>query len=242
VARTVETVGGPVFRLKAKVHTACLFFPIRPFDPAIPYKIALQYRTVRGRQARLCFWRDGPQTCAALPVLRRSGEWRTLSTVIEPDRRATGARLFVYADGGGRGTITEYRALSAAPLLSAAAIGVRPAAALPELTYRRLSSAKFRVRVSGASEPFLLVVTEGFDRGWVIERSGRNDPAPRHLKVNGYANGWIVPWTGSYDLTVEYAPERYARLARRFDLAVIPLLVVLALGRRAFDRRRASST
>lgn len=67
--------------------------------------------------------------------------------------------------------------------------------------------------------------------------------AVTHFRVNGYANGWRIPWTGSYELVISYGPERLAQAARRLDLVAIPLGVLalfLAPIRRRHKNRQGS--
>ena len=132
--------------------------------------------------------------------------------------------IFLYADGGGIGrTITEYRDLTFARGLRTTAVGVAPIVQLPDVTYRRVSPSKFQVRVRHARGPFLLVAAETFAPGWRVEARDRKPRGVTHVRVNGYANGWRIPWRGSYDLTIAYGPERAARIARRLDLIAVPL-------------------
>ena len=56
--------------------------------------------------------------------------------------------------------------------------------------------------------------------------------------MNGYANGWRVPWKGSYDLTVTYGPEQLARWAGRIDLVLVLLVAAVWLVRVAWRRPR----
>ena len=99
---------------------------------------------------------------------------------------------------------------------------------------------EFRVHVEGARRPFLLAVGETFAPGWHVESKGREITGLAHVRVNGYANAWRLPWKGTYDVTITYGPERLARLAQSIDLVLIPLVLVLWLGSAAVTRRRRS--
>ena len=67
---------------------------------------------------------------------------------------------------------------------------------------------------------------------------GPRDVGLAHVRVNGYANAWRLPWRGTYDVTITYGPERLARLAQRIDLVLIPLVLVMWLGSAAVAWRR----
>jgi len=70
----------------------------------------------------------------------------------------------------------------------------------------------YRLRISGAAEPFWLTLGQSFSTGWTATMAdGTTLPAP--TVVNGYANGWrVTPPVGapdgSFELTVEWLPQR----------------------------------
>jgi arabinofuranan 3-O-arabinosyltransferase len=230
-------------RLTAREHSACIAVWIGGTRGAGALRFRLSYRTVRGNPARLCFWQDGPDRCARSPALASSPGWHRIDAVV---RLATGVRslrLFLYADGDGTGpTTTEYRSLAVARPVPTVGVAVLPIAQLPDVSYRRLSPSAFRVSIRRAREPFLLVLAETFAPGWRVTRRDGDSATAAHLRVNGYANGWVIPRTGSYELTIEYRPERLARFARRLDLVAIPLgLLALIWWPRARSRRGPST-
>jgi hypothetical protein len=238
-AHVIGTATRRTLRLTARDHSACVAVWLPGTRPPAALQIGLSYRTLRGQPARLCVWQEGPDRCAHAPALAREDEWRRLDAVVRIARRTRALGVFLYADGGATGgTITEYRDLALARRVETTAVAVAPIVALPDVSYRRVSPSEFRVRVRGARGPFLLVGTETFAPGWRVEAPGRDTSAVRHLPVNGYANGWRIPWAGSYELTIDYAPERAARAARRLDLVVIPLGLLALLWRPTLRRRR----
>jgi hypothetical protein len=151
--------------------------------------------------------------------------------------------LFLYADGDSpTRTVTEYRQIRIDRARPVVALGVAPLAELPRVSYRRVAPYEFQVRVEGARRPFLLAVDETFAPGWHLEIGGRDSTGVAHVRVNGYANGWRMPWRGSYDLTVTYGPEQMARWAERIDLVLIPLVAALWLLWAARRRPRLSAS
>jgi arabinofuranan 3-O-arabinosyltransferase len=236
---TVERRGSGI-RLTAPEHSACVFFPFEPFEPDAAYRVRFDYRRVSGvMPPRACLWQDGINQCAPIDPLDDTSGWRRFDAVVTPDQGAVALRLFVYADAAeDSATVTEYRRFEAAPLLSAALLGEPRRVRLPSVTYERVSPNEFRARVTGATEPFLLALTESHDPGWRVESPGRDASELEHVRVNGYANGWLVPWTGSYEVRLFYEPERYARLARRTSLALLPLGLLVLLARRLLPRLR----
>jgi arabinofuranan 3-O-arabinosyltransferase len=240
------SVNGPrsrrTLRLAAREHSACVATSVGGTQPPEALRLRLAYRTLRGQPARLCVWQEGPDACAPSPTLEHTRSWRRLDVVVPIAPLARGLRLFLYADGAGTGrTVTEYREVTVARVLRTTGLAVAPIVPLPDVSYRRVSPSKFRVRVRRAHGPFLLVTTETFAPGWRVIAPGRDTDGVRHLRINGYANGWRIPWAGSYDVTIEYAPERAASAARRLDLVIVPLALLALLWRPLRRRRRAMS-
>jgi hypothetical protein len=89
-----------------------------------------------------------------------------------------------------------------------------------------VSSADFRIQVLNADEPFLLVLKQAFAPGWRIAAPGRDPSELRHVVASGYANGWLIPWRGTYELRISYGPERFARAARWSGLFLLPVLLL----------------
>ena len=151
-------------------------------------------------------------------------------------------QLFLYADADGASrTVTEYREITVNRPRPVVALGVAPLATLPKVSYRRVAPHEFRVRVENARQPFLLAVGETFAPGWRVEAEGRDSTGLAHMRVNGYANAWRLPWRGTYEVTITYGPERLARWARRIDLVLIPLVAVLWFGWATASRQRRDS-
>jgi arabinofuranan 3-O-arabinosyltransferase len=241
-ARVIDRLGLPVLQLAARDHSACVIFPITPFEAgARDYRVRFDFRGVSGSAPRACLWQVGPDRCIAISDLRSDGEWRVLDRTLRLDPNVRGLQLFLYADGDGNGlTITEYRDAHVEPVRNFALLGHPEERPLPRIVPQREAPWRFRVRVEGAQAPFLLATSEAYAPGWKANAEGRDASELRHIEVNGYANGWLVPWTGSYELTLEYGPERYALAARRLSLVVLILLLLWVAGRglnRLFVRR-----
>ena len=232
---------GRALRMRAREHAACVSLPIEYPTSGERLLIRFQYRGVAGNMPRACIWQEGPDECSNAPPLVPSPDWHRYEATVEPRTGTTSVRLFLYADGGAEEpTITEYRAIASGSAPEPLGVGVVPVVGLPHVAYRRQTPYSFRVRVRNATRPFVLVTTETFAPGWKVKApAGRSGDVP-HFRVNGYANGWRIPWTGSYELTVTYGPERPARVARLLDLAAVPIAVLLlVLWPRGFRRRRA---
>jgi arabinofuranan 3-O-arabinosyltransferase len=238
-AALVKRGQAPTVQLAARDHAACIAMPIR-FLPDVPFLLRLEYRTVRGTPARLCVWEAKTARCATLPPLDSAPGWHKLKAIVRPTSETGSLLLFLYADGGGdTSTVTEYRNLSLKEGRPHDVVALVPLQRLPGVSYRRVAPYEFKAHVTNARRPFLLVAAETYAPGWHIEADGRSSRGVEHLRVNGYANGWRVPWKGTYDVTITYRPERVARAARWFDVIFIPLSLMGWIGwrgRRAFAR------
>jgi arabinofuranan 3-O-arabinosyltransferase len=240
-ARVLHTGTHPTLMLRAREHAACLAFPIPQARPGERVHVRFEYRSISGNPPRACIWQEGPDECAASELIETSPGWHRQEVNFEPKAGTTSSHLYLYADGGAdEPTVTQYRALATGSPALPLAVAAVPKVALPEVTYRRQTPYSFRARVRDARRPFVLVTAETFAPGWKVKASGGRTGDVPHFRVNGYANGWRIPWTGSYDLTIAYAPERPARVARLVDLAAVPIAVLLlVLWPRGFRRRRA---
>lgn len=95
------------------------------------------------------------------------------------------------------------------------------------------SPTKHRVVVA-ADRPGVLVFGESFDPRWTALAYGK---ALRHLRVNGYANGYVLPKLGRYEVSIYFQPQRLFEWGSRISLATVAILV--ALGAWTALRRRA---
>jgi arabinofuranan 3-O-arabinosyltransferase len=240
-ARVIRQSDTRVLQLAARDHSACVNFAISEEPPARTWRIRLEYRRLSGNAPRVCLWQDGPDRCAETSSLERDGDWRVLDDTVALDPEVEAVRLFLYADGGAdRTTVSEYRNVHVGPIASVALVGVPKKQPLPAIVAERDESWKVHVRVENARAPFLLATSESFAPGWEARAEGRDASDLRHVEVNGYANGWLVPWEGSYELTLEYRPERYARAARWLSLlalmAAFAWLALQSFPRESFPR------
>ncbi|MEZ5169424.1 MAG: alpha-(1-_3)-arabinofuranosyltransferase family protein [Acidimicrobiia bacterium] len=99
----------------------------------------------------------------------------------------------------------------------------------------------FDATVSGATEPFWLVLGQSHSDGWIAEADGQ-DLGPPTL-VDGYANGWYVDpaEVGSdFSVSMTWAPQRWVWAGLGLTaLGALLCLVIIVVGRRpSRDDRR----
>jgi arabinofuranan 3-O-arabinosyltransferase len=242
VGLSAEPLSGG-FRLRARAHSACVSAPIERLLPGLPYVVSFEHRTLAGEKARYCVLEKLSGKCLASGYLDSSnGEWAKAQVKIKaaPTDAKDSLRLYLYADGTYAGTAVEYRQVSIAPyidefiaLLSA---GTKSRVA-PAMTFHKISPARYRVRVDGATAPFVLALSDSWSADWKVSGAAAGTKID-HLRIDGYRNGWAIDARGDLDLLVEYVPARAGQLAISVSLAT-SILVILGLIGVQFARRRS---
>jgi len=74
-----------------------------------------------------------------------------------------------------------------------------------DLTYEKIDSTKYVIHVR-TDRPFFLVFSQSYDPNWIAYIGGTE--VAQHFVANGYANGWYMGRTGSYDMTLEFWPQK----------------------------------
>ena len=75
-----------------------------------------------------------------------------------------------------------------------------------DATIQVLDSAPTGYRLSvRASAPFVLVFNESYHEGWHASVDGHALP---HVKVDTYANAYLVDRTGAFEIDVSFGPQR----------------------------------
>jgi len=77
----------------------------------------------------------------------------------------------------------------------------------PNIRFEKINPTKYIVHVN-ASNPFFLVFSESYHKDWVAYTNGEQVPGEGHLMANGYANAWFINKTGSYDIVLEFWPQK----------------------------------
>ncbi len=113
---------------------------------------------------------------------------------------------------------------------------------VPTTTVTSTGDLSYRVEVSGATDPFWLVLGQSLSDGWTAKvRGGPSLGAP--MLIDGFANGWSVDpaVTGStFTVDLVWTPQRVVWAAVGVSaLWFIGVLAVLGLATRARRRRRS---
>jgi hypothetical protein len=127
-------------------------------------------------------------------------------------------------------TIAPYR-IGLVEIVPAQALPLPAASGAPAVSFRQINPTRYLAHVENAVAPFFFVFSESFHVGWQAyvqdgqnardatwyEQSallsslldgGKRTEIDDHNLVNGYANSWYVQRKGSYDIVLEFAPQR----------------------------------
>ena len=99
----------------------------------------------------------------------------------------------------------------------------------PDISFVRINPTKYRVHVQDTSNPFLLSFLQSFDIDWQISNSDDPNTEIPHFQVNGYANGWWIKKTGTFDLTIEYFPQKLFNIGLAISIITCAFLIIIAI-------------
>ena len=126
---------------------------------------------------------------------------------------------------------------AALPAADGRVTGLGDAAPVPTVSVVHNGATRMRVHVAGANTPFWLVLGQSQSAGWRATVAGQGGLGPSQL-VDGYANGWLVrPSQRSFDVVIEWTPQRRVWTAIWISLAAA--VGCLAIAGWTLVRRRA---
>lgn len=98
---------------------------------------------------------------------------------------------------------------------------------LPDISYEKINTTKYIVHLKNAESPFILVFSELYNDGWKV--SINTQQLNNHMRVNLYANAWVIDKEGEFDLVVEFAPQRWMDIGEKVSIlgAVLTILTLL---------------
>ncbi|MBI5123446.1 hypothetical protein HZA75_06330 [Candidatus Roizmanbacteria bacterium] len=78
----------------------------------------------------------------------------------------------------------------------------------PVMTAGMKNKTNYQVSIEKAENPYLFVMNNAYNPNWEITSKGKKLNA-EHIKINGFANGWIIDEKGNYSINVLYKPQKY---------------------------------
>jgi hypothetical protein len=105
-----------------------------------------------------------------------------------------------------------------------------PAPPGPTITVTHNGETSVTAHVTGATAPFWMVLGQSQSAGWQAKLVGGPNLGSSHL-VDGYANGWLVtPARGSFDIVMQWTPQRQVWFALWFSLlTALGCVLIIAL-------------
>jgi len=106
----------------------------------------------------------------------------------------------------------------------------------PQVTMAHDGDTRMRVHVSGADEPFWLVLGQSQSPGWKATVVG-GDSLGASQMVDGYANGWLVSDPArEFDVVLEWTPQR--RVWTAIWISIVAALACIAIACVGYVRAR----
>jgi hypothetical protein len=106
--------------------------------------------------------------------------------------------------------------------------------ATPKVQVVGEGSSHVRVRVTGATQPLMLVLGQSQSAGWKAHIAGGTNLGGSQL-VDGYANGWLInPKSTSFEIAMDWTPQHQVWIAIWLTIA----FVLLCIGIVVFTWRR----
>jgi arabinofuranan 3-O-arabinosyltransferase len=231
--------GAGALRLTADHNSGCISQRIR-VQAGEPYSLSLSHREISEGNPALCVLVPSRDECLPLPSIRKADGWVAYDARFHVPPTDNYVVLYLYAPASGRGaTVNLYdnvqvRALDFEPRPFLALDGESDAA--PQIELHAKGGSEYLVTVHGATEPFTLTLNQTYDPGWELRAVGKAEVHSEHLVANGFANAWLMSGPSSFEVVLEFVPERWARWARW--ASVVAILLCTAVAAFATGRKR----
>jgi len=93
------------------------------------------------------------------------------------------------------------------------------------INFERINPTKYIVHVQ-APNPFFLVFSESYHKGWNAYIDGQQIPNEYHFFANGFANAWYINKTGTYTITLEFWPQKLFTIGSTISITTVILCVL----------------
>ena len=235
IQSTDATDGNYSLQLSTKSHTAALATKIANFSSST-YTLSFDYKYISGNAPRFAIFQSGSELCDPAMALSKENKWQHFEVTFRLRPNTTDLYLFLYADPvPGDETTVLYDNVIVSKVITATTIETPKE---PELAFKNINPTKYVVNITGATEPYYLVLSESFSPYWkayVVDMDKSTNfgdtlfanplPEENHFEVNGYANAWYIKKPGNYTIIIEFWSQQFVYLG----LVISALTAVLAL-------------
>lgn len=109
----------------------------------------------------------------------------------------------------------------------------------PRYQSLKLNPILYKVHIYKSDSPILLILLQNYDIYWsayIIKGDKRiKIPDEYHFIVNGFANGWYINKTGSFEMELYYEPQKYYEIGLIISkIAFATCLIILVIPERRF--------
>jgi len=148
-----------------------------------------------------------------------------------------------------------YYAMKTPSFLSDRLVTINQASSLSRVSYQKQSQVQYRVKVFATDEPYVLILSENFSRGWKIFRGEAPATGPSlvlaqlrrlfsrpavseefHFVANGHANGWYIDQPVDGVFTIIYQPDDLYSLALLLSVGLFTASACLLIILKAVNR------
>jgi hypothetical protein len=101
-----------------------------------------------------------------------------------------------------------------------------------QTSFEEVNPTFYKVHIDKSNNnPEVLVLSELYNTSWKLSyTNGEQIPDSSHFLVNDYANGWVINKSGSYDLLINFAPQKVLESGEKISLySIIVAVLVITL-------------
>lgn len=213
------------------------FFELNNFSDEDIYAITFNYKILSGKPTiYIVERRNGKENFIRMNI-ERNTFWNSFTYEYKPEKGVQKAYIEFLSTGfnsdGAEVQIDNFKVVKTfIPKVFFLKSLKNPLSTVPKMSFTKINPAKFIVHIDNALDPYFLVFGESYNPQWKIfikETDGKNSSFNDHLVVNNYANGWFVDKSGSYDIIVEYYPQKVFYLGLFLSGASIIVFSVMLL-------------
>ena len=220
------------------------------FDPSDLYKISFSYKHVAGEIPAFAVWETVTERIAAEGSLSDTPGWHHFETIVDPSPAAGGLHLYLYSNAatGGR-TVNRFDNVEASSVpkptqLLLEADTQSEATRDPEVEIDSTEDTSIRGLLHGVRGAAWIVLPQSFHPDWDLRaysHTGERLAILEHVRVNAFANAWLVEGNGTVAFEVEYETHQTQLIGFAVSAAGLAMGLLLLVWRRLTRRRTTPS-